>query len=210
LWHDIPFWCFCRLLSVFGFASPSDEDLLARFGLDEDDVPALLVSPPGGETLDHTAERFEWTRYDGGDMSYSTLSAWLHEVTERVPVPLLNAHSKYEETCIDKGGVCFIAFLPDEDYDLGLEIVRRTAERVYVTPNIINNKFTTEALPMRFAWAQADHQPSVVSAFGLDNAPGIVGVSARKDVYTTCVGWVAAVCECAALTAVPQIRRAVH
>ena len=72
MWHDIPFWCFCPLLSVFGFASPSDEDLLARFGLDEDDVPALLVSPPGGETLDHTAERFEWTRYDGGDMSYST------------------------------------------------------------------------------------------------------------------------------------------
>ena len=49
--------------AVFGYASPSDEKLMAKLGLDADEVPALFVSPGGGATLDPNAENFaDWTR----------------------------------------------------------------------------------------------------------------------------------------------------
>lgn len=120
-------------------------------------------------------------------MSYPTLSAWLHTATERVPVPLINDPAVYDAHCKSKGGVCFIAFLPDEDWELGLEMMRRVAERVWVTPNIINGQFTTQPLPIQFAWAQADHQLAVRDAIRLQNAPGMLAINAVKNVFTTCV-----------------------
>ena len=65
LWPATLTWCalHARPCAVFGYASPSDEKLMAKLGLDVDEVPALFVSPGGGATLDPNAENFaDWTR----------------------------------------------------------------------------------------------------------------------------------------------------
>lgn len=169
--------------AVVGFASPSDEDLMAKLGLDEDDVPALLVSPKGASPLDPAADKLEWTRYEGGNMAYPALSAWMHEAVAEVPIPLINDNAVFEQHCKEQGGVCFIAFLPEDSWEEALEVYKRVANRVYVTPNIIASKFTVEEMPMRFAWAQAELQGSIRSKLDVVASPGIVALNAKKGVY---------------------------
>lgn len=121
-------------------------------------------------------------------MSYGHLAAWLHAQTSRVPVPLINDPSVFER-CKGTGGVWFIAFLPDEDWKQGFDIMQRVSERVYVLPNIVAGKFTTESLPVHFAWAQADHQPAVRKTLDLDFVPSVVAVNPRKGVFAKFVCW---------------------
>eukprot|EP00500_Bicosoecida_sp_ms1_P013927 CAMPEP_0203817142 /NCGR_PEP_ID=MMETSP0115-20131106/18338_1 /ASSEMBLY_ACC=CAM_ASM_000227 /TAXON_ID=33651 /ORGANISM="Bicosoecid sp, Strain ms1" /LENGTH=466 /DNA_ID=CAMNT_0050726059 /DNA_START=164 /DNA_END=1564 /DNA_ORIENTATION=+ len=177
--------------AVFGevVASDVDADFLLRFGVGDadDELPRMLVSPPG-ETVDAEAESFaDWEVYEEGDNSYPAVSRWLMGRLPEVPIPHVRSFDGFESACVAKGGICFVAFLPgdgDERDDL-LDAYRYVAGRSYSHANLVAaNQFTISKLPVHFAWVDGDKQAAMMAAFGITAPPGVVGVNPRKKLFS--------------------------
>lgn len=139
--------------AIFGEMTGADEETLARFGITDDDLPALLMSPPGGE-VDAEAESLPWTRHTG-DMKYKSMAAFLMERVPEVHIEYLDSADAWDRACVTKGGVCFVAFMPEDDdarADL-TQVYRFATARSYSYPNLEGERFQIVKLPVTFHYA---------------------------------------------------------
>lgn len=177
---------------VFGevVAKDVDDEFLGRFGVERDDLPVMLVSPPG-EQVDPDAEAFDWEVYDSGENTFAEMSQWLLTKLPEIPVPEVANYGQFETACKDKGGICFIAFMPDDEDERAelLNMYRYVSARAYSHANMVaTNQFTLTRFPVHFAWINGDQQRAILSTFGLTSTPGVVGVNPRKKMYSSFLG----------------------
>ena len=132
--------------------------------------PTLKVFLPGGKVED----------YNGGRDEASLLSvaeSFAKKMVPPKPLAFLENHAKFEEYCINDGGICLIAFLPHV-MDTGLD----GRNKYKKTLKELHRKHTSK--PIKFLWAQAGDQFGFEEKLNLGfGYPAVVAISHKRKMY---------------------------
>ena len=178
-------WCgHCKNLKpIYESAARKNSDPLikfARINCDEhkgtcgnygiQGYPTLKVFLPGGKVEDYNGGRDE-------SSLLSTAQRLAKNLVPPKPLAFLQNQAKFEEYCIEAGGICLIAFLPhimDTGVD-GRKKYRKTLEEMHRKH---------QSKPIKFLWAQAGDQFGFEEKLNLGfGYPAVVAISHKKMMY---------------------------